>query len=221
MTQNTSRKGPPPIVYVLGLLALAGLGYGAYQHFGQSNDGKNTVANSSPSAASTPPAKPNSEAPSLKSSRGVDYSDLQDDLAKHRWKRANEDTTEVLLKAFGPKSENTGNVDPQEAKNPPCDELKSVDQLWTQASGGNLGFTAQRQIIKESGGDYKIAYNKMQWQKPGGEWLMQYQYDGHRHNFKPGYEPDYGNPDKGHLPTFERGYNFGYSFDATLAKCGI
>ena len=34
---------------------------------------------------------------------------------------------------------------------------------------------------------------------------MKYIYDGHRERFKPGYKPDYGNPDRGHLPTFERG----------------
>jgi phosphate transport system substrate-binding protein len=33
MTQTTSRKGPPPVVYTLGLLALGGLGYFAYQTF--------------------------------------------------------------------------------------------------------------------------------------------------------------------------------------------
>ena len=46
-------------------------------------------------------------------------------------------------------------------------------------------------------------------------------YDDRREKFKPGYEPDYSNPNKGNLPTFERSYNFQYSFDATLAKCGL
>ena len=137
------------------------------------------------------------------------------------WKQANEETTEALLLAFGSKSNQTGHVDIQEANNPPCSDLKTIDQLWTKASKGNLGFTAQRQVLREFGNDYRQAYNKMQWQRPGGEWLIQYSYDSHREKFKPGYEPDYTNPDKGHLPTFERGYNFQYSFDATLAKCGL
>jgi hypothetical protein len=157
----------------------------------------------------------------LVSTRSVDYTALRQDLQQHNWKQANEDTTEALLKAFGSKSNQTGNVDQQEANNPPCSDLKIVDQLWSKASNGNLGFTAQRQILREFGNDYRQAYNKMQWQRPGGEWLIQYIYDGHRQNFRPGYEPNYDNPDKGHLPTFERGYNFKYSFDATLAKCGF
>lgn len=157
----------------------------------------------------------------LISTKGVDYTALLHDLQAQNWKQANFDTTEDLLKAFGPNSERTGHVDPQEAANPPCSDLKTIDQLWSKASNGNLGFTAQRQILKEAGNNYHQAYNKMQWQRPGGEWLIQYSYDGHRENFKPGYEPDYGNPDKGDLPTFERGYNFQYSFDGTLAKCGL
>jgi len=157
----------------------------------------------------------------LNSTREVDYTALRQDLQQRNWKHANEDTTEALLKAFGSKSNQTGHVDIQEAVNPPCADLKIIDQLWSKASNGNLGFTAQRQILRQSGNDYHQAYNKMQWQRPGGEWLIQYIYDGHRENFRSGYEPDYSNPDQGHLPTFERGYNFQYSFDATLAKCGL
>jgi len=156
----------------------------------------------------------------LTSTKGVDYTALRYALQEHNWKQANEDTTEALLKAFGPNSDNTGHVDPQEAANPPCQDIKTVDQLWSKASDGYLGFTAQRQILKQAE-VYHQGYNKMQWQRPGGEWLIQYSYDGHRERFKPGYEPNYGNPDKGHLPTFERGYNFKYSFDGTLAKCGL
>jgi hypothetical protein len=158
---------------------------------------------------------------SLISAKGVDYSNLSNDLQAHNWKKANIDTTEDLLKAFGANSQRTGHVDPTEAANPPCQDLRIIDQKWSKASNGNLGFAAQRQILKQAGNDYHQAYNQMQWQRPGGEWLIQYTYDGHRENFKPGYEPDYGNPDKGHLPTFERGYNFSYSFDGTLAKCGF
>ncbi|OUL25656.1 hypothetical protein BV378_14810 [Nostoc sp. RF31YmG] len=157
----------------------------------------------------------------LTSTRGVDYTVLRQDLQRRNWKQANDDTTEALLKAFGSKSNQTGHVDVQEVANPPCADLKIIDQLWSKASNGNLGFTAQRQILRESGNDYRQAYNKMQWQRPGGEWLIQYIYDGHREKFRPGYEPNYGHSDKGHLPTFERGYNFQYSFDATLAKCGL
>ena len=182
------------------------------------NQPNQSGSNSSPSSSSS--SNTVASVP-LTSSKGVDYTALRQDLQSHNWKQANEDTTEALLRAFGSNSERTGQVDSQEAMVPPCQDLKTVDQLWSKASDGNLGFTAQRQILQQAGNDYRKAYNQLQWQRPGGEWLIQYIYDGHRERFKPGYEPDYGNPDRGHLPTFERGYNFKYSFDGSLAKCGL
>jgi len=225
-----SQKNETPVL-ILALLITLGLIGGAFWWFTH-NAGLNLIKpGSAPlSTNSTQKSESNSvqsggsnndlASVPLTSTKGVDYTALVNDLQSRNWKQANEDTTEALLKAFGPNSQKTGQVDIKEAESPPCADLKTVDQLWSQASNGNLGFTAQRQVIKQSG-DYRQAYNQMQWQRPGGEWLIQYTYDGHREHFKPGYEPDYGNPDKGHLPTFERGYNFKYSFDGSLAKCGL
>lgn len=219
---------PALILALLITLGLLGAGYWWFTHkssvnVSQSNNSTSTPSTSNTASNSNQSNTSNSDLASvpLISGRGVDYTTLRNDLQSHDWKKANEQTTEDLLKAFGLNSDKTGNVDPQEAANPPCADLKTVDQLWSKASNGNLGFTAQRQVLQQAGNDYRKAYNEMQWQRPGGEWLIQYTYDGHREHFKPGYEPDYGNPDKGTLPTFERGYNFKYSFDGTLSKCGL
>ena len=216
-----AQRNETPVLVLTLLITLGVIGGGLWWLTRNPGINLSQVGNSIPSPSnSSHSSQANSEQSSV-SDRGVDYTALRNDLQAQNWKQANVDTTEDLLKAFGPNSERTGNVDPQEAANPPCSDLKTIDQLWSKASNGNLGFTAQRQILKQAGNDYHQAYNKMQWQRPGGEWLIQYSYDGHRENFKPGYEPDYGNPDKGHLPTFERGYNFQYSFDGTLGKCGL
>ncbi len=219
-----AQKNETPVLFLSLLISIALLGGIAWWVF-KSYDLSKLISSTSTPKNSTSQSESklanDSSSSSLNSTRGVDYTYLRQDLQQHNWKQANEDTTEALLKAFGSKSNQTGNVDAQEAANPPCSDLRTVDQLWSKASSGNLGFTAQRQVLRESGNDYRQAYNKMQWQRPGGEWLIQYIYDGHREKFKPGYEPDYGNPDRGHLPTFERGYNFQYSFDGTLAKCGL
>jgi len=209
-------------VLVLALLITIGVICGGLWWFTHNSGFNLSQLGNSKSASfnSSQKSSSNSEQSSI-SERGVDYTALSHDLQARNWKQSNVDTTEDLLKAFGPNSERTGHVDPQEAGLPPCQDIKTVDQLWSEASNGNLGFTAQRQILKQAGENYHQAYNQMQWQRPGGEWLIQYSYDGHREQFKPGYEPDYGNPDQGHLPTFERGYNFKYSFDGTLAKCGL
>ena len=215
------------LVLVFSLLITSGLIGGVFWWFSRgsginlSKFGNSTLTPSDSNPQKTFNSSGDSSYVPLNSTRGGDYTSLSRALQERNWQQANKYTTETLLKAFGSKSSQTGHVDKQEAANPPCSDLKTVDQLWSKASSGNLGFTAQRQVLRENGNKYRQAYNKMQWQRPGGEWLIQYIYSGDRENFKPGYEPDYTNPDKGHLPTFERGYNFEYSFDATLAKCGL
>lgn len=232
-----SQKNDTPALVVAFLVTLGLLGGGLWwftrnssTNLSQSNNATSTATSTAvPTTSNTTSNNSNQSNTSngdlasvpLVSERGVNYANLRSDLQSHNWKQANQETTEDLLKTFGPNSDRTGQVDPQEAANPSCTDLKTVDQLWSKASNGNLGFTAQRQVLQQVANDYRKAYNQMQWQRPGGEWLIQYTYDGHRERFKPGYEPDYGNPDKGHLPTFERGYNFQYSFDGTLTKCGL
>ena len=223
------------LVLVLAFFMTIGLNGGLFWWFSQSSGinfskfgsptptPSNSNQQSAPKPQKTFNANTNNDLSSipLNSANGVNYIALRRALQENNWQKANEETTETLLKAFGSKSMQTGYVDIQESVNPPCTDLKTVDQLWSQASNSNLGFTAQRQVLRENGSNYRQAYNKMQWQKPGGEWLIQYISNGNRESFKPGYEPDYSNPDKCHLPTFERGYNFHYSLDATLAKCGL
>jgi hypothetical protein len=54
----------------------------------------------------------------LTSDRGISHIPLRRSLEEKNLKQANEETTEALLKAFGAKSNQTGNVDVQEAANP-------------------------------------------------------------------------------------------------------
>ena len=115
-----------------------------------------------------------------------------------------------------------GGVQQQETKAPPCEDIKIVDRLWSKASNGNLGFTAQRQVMKPFGNNWEQAYKQLRWLSPDQEWKIKYLYNGERYNFKIGYSPDFKEPiTKGYLPTFERGYNFAYSLDGTLYMCNI
>lgn len=61
---SNSKKGPPPIVYIGGALALAGLGYFGFSKLSGNNsspsvlvNGDNTVPNSEIKSAFAPPAK--------------------------------------------------------------------------------------------------------------------------------------------------------------------
>ncbi len=159
---------------------------------------------------------------SIDSPKSVDYKPLRQALEEHDWRIANDLTTEALLKAFGNESYKKGGVQQQETKAPPCEDIKIVDRLWSKASNGNLGFTAQRQVMKPFGNNWEQAYKQLRWLSPDQEWKIKYLYNGERYNFKIGYSPDFKEPiTKGYLPTFERGYNFAYSLDGTLYMCNI
>ncbi|GCL41298.1 serine/threonine-protein kinase [Dolichospermum planctonicum] len=125
----------------------------------------------------TPPPHPlpASEEGGLKSSCGMDYSKLRDYLAQGKWKEANEETKRVMLAVAKREKEgwlNEGNID-----NFPCEDLRTIDQLWVKYSDGKFGFSVQKRIYQGFGGTRE--YNSDIWEKfgdkvgwrKGGNWL--------------------------------------------------
>ena len=125
----------------------------------------------------TPPPNPHpaSEEGGLKSSCGMDYSKLRDYLAQGKWKEANEETKRVMLAVAKREKEgwlNEGNID-----NFPCEDLRTIDQLWVKYSDGKFGFSVQKRIYQGFGGTRE--YNSDIWEKfgdkvgwrKGGNWL--------------------------------------------------
>lgn len=109
----------------------------------------------------------------LKSARGVDYTYLRDLLAAGKWKEADLETLKVMLKAA--RREDEGWFDKDSIDNFPCDDLRTIDQLWVKYSQGRFGFSVQKKIWLECGGkvDYdteKKLGDRVGWRK-GGSWL--------------------------------------------------
>jgi eukaryotic-like serine/threonine-protein kinase len=109
----------------------------------------------------------------LKSARGVDYTRLRDLLAAEKWKEADEETLKVMLKAA--RREKEGWFDRESIENFPCDDLRTIDQLWVKYSQGHFGFSVQKKIWLEVGGkvDYETECklgDRVGWRK-GGQWL--------------------------------------------------
>ncbi|MEG3835903.1 serine/threonine-protein kinase [Microcoleus sp. Z1_C3] len=109
----------------------------------------------------------------LKSARGVDYTRLRDLLAAGKWKEADEETLKVMLKAA--RQEKEGWFTKESIENFPCDDLRTIDQLWVKYSQGRFGFSVQKKIWLEVGG--KVDYDtecklgdRVGWRK-GGQWL--------------------------------------------------
>jgi uncharacterized caspase-like protein len=135
---------------------------------------KNSAAtNKSPQPAPPNPTPIESDVP-LKSERGVDYTKLRDLLASGKWKEADEETREVILKAAGREKErwlNSLSID-----NFPCEDLRTIDQLWVKYSNGRFGFSVQKRIYHSLG---EIKKYDRSWDEFGdtvgwrvnGEWL--------------------------------------------------
>ncbi|MBD2592762.1 GUN4 domain-containing protein [Nostoc spongiaeforme FACHB-130] len=111
----------------------------------------------------------------IKSPVGIDYRKLRDLLAAGKWKEADAETARVMLAVM--KREKEGWLRVEDIDNFPCEDLRTIDQLWVKYSDGKFGFSVQKLIYQSLGGtrnyDDKIwqAFgDKVGWQK-GERWL--------------------------------------------------
>ena len=103
------------------------------------------------------------------------YTKLQNLLAVGKWQKADEETARVMLAVA--KREEEGWLDEESINNFPCEDLRTIDQLWVESSNGRFGFSVQKQIYQSLGGTTE--YNSRIWQtfgdrvgwRKGGEWL--------------------------------------------------
>ncbi|BAB76648.1 protein kinase domain-containing protein [Anabaena sp. FACHB-709] len=111
----------------------------------------------------------------LKSSVGMDYRQLRDLLAVGKWKEADAETARVMLAAM--KREKEGWLREEDTWFFPCEDLRTIDQLWVKYSNGRFGFSVQKRIYQSLGGKrsydeeiWRAFGDKVGWRK-GGEWL--------------------------------------------------
>ncbi len=154
----------------------------------------------------------------------VNYSKLEEYLQKKNWRAADIETYERLLEAAGPTAMAYGQTPQSEMDTLSCADFRTVDALWSKASDGKFGFTAQQQILRAQGSWQKM-YNEVGWRTLSGSWLIQWNTKvrpnkTYRLDYKPGKEPNFtDNAPIGHLPTVQRGYNFEVSLDQALLDC--
>ncbi|NEP59807.1 MAG: GUN4 domain-containing protein [Symploca sp. SIO2G7] len=109
----------------------------------------------------------------LLSEQGVDYTRLRELLAASQWKEADKETANVMLKAVGREKEGYLNI--EDIKKFPCKDLRTIDQFWVKYSSGHFGFSVQKRIWEEVGGnsDYETFEKlgeRVGWSKRGS-WL--------------------------------------------------
>ncbi|MBD1884817.1 GUN4 domain-containing protein [Microcoleus vaginatus] len=134
----------------------------------------------------------------LKSERGVDYTKLRDLLATGEWKEADRETAIKMLEV----AERTkdGWLRDEDLDRFPCEDLRTIDQLWVKYSNGRFGFSVQKRIYESLGGSRE--YDRKIWEAFGdrvgwrvnSQWLF---YENLKFNTN--------KADQGHLPTFSNG----------------
>ncbi len=97
----------------------------------------------------------------LSSAVGVDYTKLQRLLAAQNWKAADEETWGVLCQGLG--HTQRCYLHAQELKQLPCQDLRTIDQLWVKYSQGRFGFSVQTRIYEEVEGDYAQFCDRLGW----------------------------------------------------------
>ena len=103
----------------------------------------------SPEAAPPNPTPIEHDVP-LKSERGVDYTKLRDLLASGKWKEADQETANKMLEVAGRTEEGWLRV--EDIDQFPCEDLRTIDQLWVKYSNGRFGFSVQKRIYESLGG---------------------------------------------------------------------
>ena len=112
----------------------------------------------------------------LISAVGMDYINLRNLLAAKKWKEADEETARVMLKVAGREKE--GWLGRESIDNFPCEDWRTIDQLWLKYSNGRFGFSVQKRIYQSLGGTEE--YDEKVWEKFGDKvgwrknnWLKQ------------------------------------------------
>ncbi|MEE3717463.1 serine/threonine-protein kinase [Tumidithrix elongata RA019] len=162
----------------------------------------NPVASSSSTFAPDNNSSPASIAKPQLPKEAVDYDRLRSYLKQSNWQAADAETYNLMLRLAGDKSYGDGTFHPDELNNLSCAGIVLIDQLWLQASNGNLGFTAQKKIYESEGKDWQKMYSKVGWRSLTGEWLLDTRYDRQKYRWEyvDGRLPNFQTPPPGHLP---------------------
>jgi serine/threonine protein kinase len=80
---------------------------------------------------------------------GMDYINLRNLLAGKKWREADEETARVMLKGAG--REEKGWLNIKDIEKFPCEDLRTIDQLWVEYSNGSFGFSVQKRIYRSVG----------------------------------------------------------------------
>ena len=104
----------------------------------------------------------------IESECGIGYTKLRNLLKAREWKAADNETSEVMLRAVG--KEPSGYFLKHELLNFPCQDLLTIDRLWVEYSNGQFGFSVQEKTYVECGANLSGEYpNDTVWETFGDQ----------------------------------------------------
>jgi len=102
------------------------------------------------------------------------YEKLEKLLANGQWKEADQETLRVMLQIASRETE--GWLDMHSINNFPCEDLRKIDKLWVKYSNGRFGFSVQKNIWLECGGEIDYDTECLIGERIGwvvnGEWIL-------------------------------------------------
>ncbi|MEC4896142.1 MAG: GUN4 domain-containing protein [Oscillatoria sp. PMC 1051.18] len=105
---------------------------------------------------------------SLASDVGADYSRLYDLLVANNYRKADEETKRIMLWVANARVR--GYILDSDIQAFPCRDLRTIDQLWVQYSGGRFGLSVQKRIYDRVGGNYHKLGDLVGW-RSHKKWL--------------------------------------------------
>jgi hypothetical protein len=80
----------------------------------------------------------------------LEYRKLEDLLKQQQWGEADQETMKVMLQVANRTKERCLRI--EDIDNFPCEDLRTIDQLWVKYSNGRFGFSVQAKIYRDLGG---------------------------------------------------------------------
>jgi hypothetical protein len=92
----------------------------------------------------------------LNSAKGIDYRELENLLENKLWYEADQLTYQLMIQVMDREKESYLTL--ENIKNIPCEDFQTIDNLWEHYSNGLYGFSIQKQIYVECGGQLDFSF---------------------------------------------------------------